>query len=802
MTTSFSVEAMRFLGQAFHRAWVEEHGSTPPQEFRNTIGQGWDTDWRASDEEARAARSEARAWCKRRIAERCLFGVDLNPMAVQLARVALWIESAAGDRPLTYFQHHVREGNALLGTWLNRLRMPPVPALSRLSSEAQPGLFEKLVRDAVTQAARLRRSIDETAPDDLRREGIEPDTVEEQAFKDRQRRRSEQMLATATLLCDLRTAAAFIPDIWTDWHTLCSLVGSPQELRSYIAQRPWRDAFAQTRERERFFHWEIEFPEIFVETDDAGFDAVLGNPPWDKVLPARKDFYARHDVLIRAFSGDDLDRRVQELQSAHPGLADDFEGYRARTRTVASLLRKGGDFPHSEAKSGAAHEDVSKYFLDRAAQLVRKRGAVGMVAPSVVYNGDGCVGLRRHLLNKTSVERFYGFENRRKIFPIDSRYKFVSLVFRKGAASGAFEAAFMRHDLEELKATAAPGSPTRPRLAEHRAPWLVTMRGDEIERLSPETSAFLEYRGARDQDIVRRMHNGRPALGSQGDGSWNARLFTDLAHMQIYNNNRDKDIWTDPASGRLYSPEMVLGRVPADFGETLVRMRERGFWPVFEGKHIDQFVVGIKPIRWWLSVEQAEGKYGRAPRAEPTLVFRETARNTDERTCIAAVLPSFSAATHKLTGVLVETVDAHAAASVFNSFAFDWCLRRRTAGTNVSFTYIQPMPVPAPAVVRRLPVIPTRLAWESRIQHITEDGDLWPALWSANRAIAEAYGLNPADLGHMLSTFPGMARKRRDFVAYVRTRLAEWADETGERYPRRRGAGVLRVAERPTDAGA
>ena len=92
----FLVEAMRFLGQALHRALVEEHGGKAPPEFRSTTGQGWDDHWRASDEEARATNSEARAWCKRRIAERCLFGVDLNPTAVQLACVALWIESVAG----------------------------------------------------------------------------------------------------------------------------------------------------------------------------------------------------------------------------------------------------------------------------------------------------------------------------------------------------------------------------------------------------------------------------------------------------------------------------------------------------------------------------------------------------------------------------------------------------------------------------------------------------------------------------------------------------------------------------------
>lgn len=126
----FLVEAMRFMGKALHRAYVEEHGRTGPPEFRSTTGQGWDDNWRASDEEARAANSEARAWCKRRIAERCLFGVDRNSTAVVLARVALWIESVAGDRPLTYFAHHVRCGNSLLGTWLDRVDRPPLPSLA------------------------------------------------------------------------------------------------------------------------------------------------------------------------------------------------------------------------------------------------------------------------------------------------------------------------------------------------------------------------------------------------------------------------------------------------------------------------------------------------------------------------------------------------------------------------------------------------------------------------------------------------------------------------------------------------
>lgn len=763
----FLVGAMRFLGRELHRAYVEEHGGRPPPAFRSTTGTPWDDRCEATDPEARQAGSEARAWCKRRIAERCLFGVDLNPTAVSLARVALWIESLAGDRPLTYFAHHVRCGNSLLGTWLDRLDDPPLPDMrGRGVQRRQLDLFAPGVRRVVAEAAEIRRLIDGAPPDALAREGIDPESIAEMGFKERQRARADGMLAAARLVFDLRSASACIPEIWADWMSLYGNIGNAAALDAYVQSRPWWSAFEAVRARERFFHWELEFPEAFLDAERPGFDAVIGNPPWDKVLPARQEFYGRHDVLVRAYKGGDLDRRIAELHAATPGLADEFDAYRDRTTTIAHLLRRGGDFPLSEARSQAAHEDVAKYFLDRAVRLAAPAGRVGFLVPSVVYNGDGCLGLRRYLLRGAAVERFYGFENhQRRIFPIDSRYKFVSLVFRKGARADGFDAAFMRHDLSELS-------------ADGPKPWMVRVTPADIERLSPETYAFLEFRGPRDQEIAARMHEGRPTLGGEGPGAWGTRLFTDLAHVQIYNSARDKDVFTDPRSGRLHTPASVLGSDPGSTAETVSRMRDRGFWPVFEGKHISQWMAGTKPFRWWLSVDQAKAKYGREPRAEPTLVFRETARNTgDERTCIAAVLPAFSAAAHTLTGAILERVDSDAAATVLDSLCFDWALRLRTAGTHVSFTYILPMPVPPAAVVSRLPRIRTRLAYEARVSHISEMRDLWPDLWAANRAVAEAYGLGPDEFAHILAMFPRFQKKRPDLFAFFEERLAAWRAE-------------------------
>jgi hypothetical protein len=752
----FLVGAMRFMGQALHAAYCREYGSQPPPQFR---GQ-WDTNHTASDEEARAANSEARAWCKRRIAERCLFGVDLNPTAVNLARVSLWIESLAGDRPLTYFEHHIRCGNSLLGTWLDRLGQPPLPGMGPAVDPRQLGLFVEPVKQAIREAVSRRILIDHGTE----QTDVPPESIEELRYKEDRRREAEEMLAAARFLFDVRSASAFdIREAWEEFSTLLMLASDRAKMEAYARSRPWWPRFEEVRERERFFHWELEFPEVLLN-GGSGFDAILGNPPWDKVLPTKHEFYARYDALIRAYKGNDLERRIRELHEIRPAIQAEFEAYQKRTTTVAHLLRRGGDFPLSEAHSQHAHEDVSKYFVDRAVRLVRTGGSVGYVVPSVVYNGDGCVGIRRFLLNECVVERFYGFENRKKIFPIDSRYKFANLVFRKGQTSDGFSAAFMRHELSELEDVG-------------RKPWMVQITRREVETLSPETYAFLEYRSPRDQEIVRRMYEGRPTLGGNGPGAWGTTLVSWRAHENIYNASEDKDLFTDPATGRLYTPGMILGVEPTSIEETIVRMRERGFWPVWEGKHIDQFVVGTKPIRWWLSVEAADRKYSKPPRQEASLVFRETASNTNQRTSIAAVLPPFSAGAHTLSGLLVESVDPDAAALVLNSICFDFALRLRTAGTHVSFTYMRPMPVPPADVVNRLPRILTRLAWSAGIEHITENRDLWPLLWDANRAVAEAYGLNAADLDHILSAFPVFARKRPDFFAYLRQRLEGWKTE-------------------------
>jgi hypothetical protein len=744
----FLVGAARFLGPKLFEAYRRERGANPPPEFY--------PDRTLSGEVRSRWEAEGQDWCRRRIVERCLFGVDLSPAAVQLAQVALWIESLAGDRPLSFFSHHIRCGNSLLGSSLARFDAPPDPQLGKPRDRRTRGLFETQLRRKLDEALAERRLIDAPLPPEVRR-----DTPEEYAYKQDRLKRADDALAQAKLLLDLRSASPFLPAVWKDLPMLMSSF----DLESDARQRPWWSRFDEMRSRERFFHWELEFPEVFLDREHPGFDAVLGNPPWDKVLPSKLEFYGQFDALIRAYKGNELERRIRELNAEHEGLAERFAAYRERATTIARVLRGGGDFPLAEARSQSANEELAKYFVDRAIAVTANEGTVGVVVPSIFYNGDGWVGIRRFLVEEASIERFYGLENRKKVFPIDSRYKFVNLVARKDSAGvGAFMAAFMRHDLEEL-------------LDAEPKPWQVRISRDEVKTLSPDTLAFLEYRNERDQEIVRKMYQGRPTLGSTGPGSWGVRLFSWRAHEAIFKTPDDMDLFTDPRTGYLYTPESVLNTSSRHMGDAIVSMRQRGLWPVLEGKHLDQFLVGVKPIRWWMSIAQAKAKYGRGPRTESTLVFREIARNTDERTCIAAVLPACSAAAHTLTAMVTNHVDPERASTVLNSFCFDFALRLRTAGTHISYTYLLPMAVPTANAVGRLPPVGTQMAWEGGTKHITDNEQVWPLLWEANRAVAASYGLNAADFRHILASFPVFSRKRQKFMEFLLSMVSGWEGE-------------------------
>lgn len=754
----FLVGAARFLGVKLHEAYRRELRGAPPAVFHP--GRELSAEVRAEWER------EGDAWSKRRVVERCLYGVDYNPTAVQLAQVALWIESLAGDRPLSFFDHHIRCGNSLLGTRLDRLHDPPLPTLPQ-GPGLQRGLFERDIDLEVAKALDERLLIDAPLP-----AGVRKDTPDEYLYKADRLRRAGELEAHARLLFDLRNAAAFLPAIWADWHTVLQA----RDLATWAKGRPWWPEFLRIRDRERFFHWELEFPEVF-RGERKGFDAVLGNPPWEKVKPDRKEFYGRYDLLIRAYAGGELDARIRELHKADPPIEHGFEQYSERIKTLAGCLKKGGDYHFVDwevnGRSTGGDPDLFKFFVERGHWILRVGGRLGFLVPGAIYNNEGCTGLRHLLLDESRVISFYGFENKNKIFNIHPNFKLVNLVFEKvmpeDAPTGAdgtrtrasdFHAAFLRYDVDELAAGPPPGV-------------TVHIRRAELDRLSPGTLAFFEFRSERDREIVLKMYDLHPGqtsrhlLGDRGADTWNA-LFTTEFHM-----TNDRDLWTRP-DGRLWTPKEILGREQQNFADTRAAMAEKGFWPLYEGKMMNFLTVNIRPIQRWVSLEAARAKYRELPESGERIAFREVARNVDSRTVVTTMIPERAFCNHKLWVLKCDPSVQGRLLALLASFSFDYMIRLRHGSAGLSASIMSRAAVPPPSS------LPTGLALHCFDQNadgddsVFEREDQWAAHWEVNKAVAEAYGLTRDDLEHILNSFPLFARQYPGFFAFLHERIRGW----------------------------
>lgn len=410
-----------------------------------------------------------RADIRRVIAERCLFGVDANPMAVQLARLSLWLVTLAWNKPLSFLDHHIRAGDSLIGAWLSSLGRPPAPVRRKGEVATLPLFDDDQFAGAARAALPVRLSL--AGPSD---------TLDQVRAKERALERLE---GPDSELTGWRRVA----DLWcAQWlgdtpappasafRALAELARRGRgDLPTHVARASLERASATARAR-RFFHWELEFPEVFFDTAGrrrpaAGFDAVIGNPPWD---------------MLRADSGP-TDGRARVRDSLD---------------RVRRFVREAGIY---EAQSDG-HANRYQLFLERSVALLREGGRLGLVLPGGLATDHGSARLRRLLFARCAVDGFVGFDNRRAVFPIHRSVRFVLLTATRGQATRRFGVRLGEVDPAILDQAHDDG----------RHPFPLELSVDLLVRLSGSGLAVPFLRHAHDLAIAERVASLFPPLGS------------------------------------------------------------------------------------------------------------------------------------------------------------------------------------------------------------------------------------------------------------------------------------------------
>jgi type I restriction-modification system DNA methylase subunit len=233
--------------------------------------------------------SELAFW-RRRVAQSCIYGVDMNPLAVDLAKLSLWLATVAKGRPLSFLDHHLRAGNSLVGARLAELTVKPLigkkshkkahPTSATEIEVAQPSLFdEESLRQAMTTAVDLMWLI-EASPSQT----ITDVKEQEQLYSNLRQQLTSKYSTLANLISARHFGLSIDTHLWTSLSTYATgglgIAAMPAQFEA------WFSAANSTAKTRGFFHWELEFPEVFFDRHgqpkgpDAGFDAVIGNPPY------------------------------------------------------------------------------------------------------------------------------------------------------------------------------------------------------------------------------------------------------------------------------------------------------------------------------------------------------------------------------------------------------------------------------------------------------------------------------------------------------------------------------------------
>ncbi|PTT82069.1 restriction endonuclease, partial [Pelomonas sp. HMWF004] len=584
---------------------------------------------------------------KRALLKRCIFGVDLNPFAVELARLSLWMDSFIFGTPLSFIEHHVQHGNALMGASVQDF-------IAYNATEVQQN--DLFVDNLSARFDELRGVMHEL---DAMRDTTPAEVEQSKRLWATSIAPKLNLLSRAlSFICTRRALLAEGND--RDCEALSK---TPDLLRDLFDESRTKTAALRQVEtyarKYRFFHYEVAFPEAFAGASK-GFDVIVGNPPWDKTKFADTDFFPQYHSNYRSLKNTEkaaVQKRL--LESAHIRAA--YESALAVAEAANEYYKDKTVFPLNK---GSGDGNLFRLFVERNLGLLCPGGNLSYVLPSALMFEEGSLGLRRHILSECRLAFFHSFENRRPIFPdVDSRYKFASMQVVNAAPSSSdppIDTAFYLFEVADLQ---------RPDV---HVPYPLAT----VKALSPEQWALMELRDRRDLPILQKCYGAFPALSAQ----W-------LDFRRELHMTDDKDLFIEqPAPGLLplYEGKMIWQYSHA-FDKPQYWLDGAEFNARLHKKELHRMAQDLAMPKAALA---AFGRAVRYDREFTRLAFREIARDTDERTLIFSLLPKDCGLGHTLFanaaktylpapdgGVAVEAVSPLRllfALAWFNSVPADW----------------------------------------------------------------------------------------------------------------------------------
>lgn len=683
----------------------------------------------------------------------CVYAVDLNPDAVELCKVVLWIEGYCAGKPLSFLDHHIRCGNSVLGLGFDfdmLLKGVPNDAfninsknkalkkelnqankdalkyfvesylnknLSPLDQAQQFSLFQNpsakfYINGVVEQLGELFAKSSELPGDTDEQELAKKEYLNKlkssdkiQAlyhaaniytyayFKEFNDNDLTAITQPSTMSEYSITISPNIPYTATVYQALDQLKEghSHTKLNSSLVEQATKAA-----QEYKFFHWALEFPDIYAQ---GGFDVMCGNPPWEKIKIEDKQWF-NHEGEQEIAQSDKTDKRnklIAKLSNTNPALYDKYLIAKSSVACTSKFLRFSKRFELT------AKGDIDLYPLFAEHSMSLCRGLWSIIVPSGIATSDGNKEFFQTLNNENRLSSLYCFENREKLFDIDSRYNFCLLSAHKPYSKEDWVSmGFMLTKLDQI-------------LDQN---YVFKIKTSDFAKFNPNTNTAPNFRTQHDAVLTSKIYDNSSIIikdnseSKTTDNPWNIKF------------SRMFDMSNDSKLFKTYAELIDDGATLK--GDSFV-LNDNLYVPLIEGKmiwhynhHYSTFPIDVekrpesipnvslndlqdvnfalKPWYWISSTEVEHAKAKGCKLSSFVIAFRKISNGTNERTMIACLMPKYLALGHTANCMYVslDSCKKLVLLSILNSLTFDYATRQKITATDLNFFIVKQLPVLRP----------------------------------------------------------------------------------------------------------
>ncbi len=687
---------------------------------------------------------------KRLLLKRIIYGVDLNPFSIELTKLSLWIDSFIFGTPLSFIEHHIKCGNALINSNLSDFK--------DLIKQNSSNLFT----NSIIQEFEILQEVFEKL-DNLK------DTNEEQIKQSKQIYQNEitPKLDKLNLYLNYINTLHFV-----NKEELQILKALSQDDIQNLSQNEQAKAIISKYQKEfNFFNYELEFPEIVENQVFKGFDIIIGNPPWDKTKFSDSDFFPQYKSDYRSLIASKK-KEIQDNLLAKDYIKQNYEKQKAYINDLSEYYKKA--YPLNK---GSGDGNLFRLFVEKNLSLLKQDGNLAYVLPSALMFEDGSLTLRKEILENKTLEYFYSFENRQVIFAdVDSRYKFALMLIKNTQANHThkIKMMFYKTDINSLK----------------NKDEILTLNLKDIKKLSPTHLALMELKDKQALEILRKSYNAFQNLS-----------FDYIDFRRELDMTNDKDLFIEEFREGLlplYEGKMIH-QFNANFSQTTYFL---------EKAKLDEHLKSKELYRAKKATgKELNPKLIKYDREFFRLGYRKIASDTNERTLIASLLPKNCGGTDSTYSnipkqyVLKDDVICMDIVpyerilfvlALFNSLVVDFIIRNMVQ-INVSKSYLERIPLPQPSdeEIQNNEIYKTlaknalllqlyndqnrhfdELKQEFNIKNeeIPKTKKAYDILRAKNDLLVkELYGLSDDEFSYMISTFKVLNEKQSEYITLLKT---------------------------------